>query len=189
MKLLANYEDICDPDTYGKPPPSRRRDFALEQRLLRSQQAILASHRRRFNDMLDECEALGQFVIHATEIEKDDLNKTILAFTIVTIIFLPLSFVTSFLGMNTTLDGNWQQTQDLFWEIALPLTFALSMFCLLLAFWEKTTTWIRELFIRVSPLPAKLDAPSPVREAPPMDEKLRRRVTFADDSNSMTEEV
>ena len=150
---------------------------------------MLASQRRRLNDMLDECEALGQFVIHATEIEKDDLNKTILAFTIVTIIFLPLSFVTSYLGMNPSFEGDWTATQDLFWEIALPLTFALCMFCLLLAFWEKTTTWVRELFARASPLPRRTETPPASRDEEPVSEKLRRRVTFADDSNSLVEDV
>jgi hypothetical protein len=41
---------------------------------------------------------------------------------VVTVIFLPLSFVTSFLGMNTADIRNMNTTQGLFWIIALPLT-------------------------------------------------------------------
>ena len=43
-------------------------------------------------------------------------------FTIVTIIFLPLSFATSYLGMNTTDIRDMEQGQWLLWAIGAPLT-------------------------------------------------------------------
>lgn len=54
------------------------------------------------------------------EVRKESNSKAITIFTIVTVIFLPLSFVTSYLGMNSVdiRDGTFKQS--LFWIIALP---------------------------------------------------------------------
>ena len=192
LGMTSNFSSLCDPSTYTKAPLLRRQQYVLEAGLLLSSHRALEDQRRRFNEMLGECESLGQFVLHATEIEKDDLNKTILAFTIVTIIFLPLSFVTSYLGMNTTFaDGDFEATQALFWKIALPLTVALGLFCLALAFWEKSAAWVKE---RVGAATAVAVAPPPLRERNAEGEKplrgaLRRRVTFADEANRRASEV
>lgn len=60
--------------------------------------------------------------IRRIESNKDRQEAAILVFTIVTIIFLPLSFVSSFLGMNTTDIRNMDTHQWLFWACAIPLT-------------------------------------------------------------------
>jgi cytochrome bd-type quinol oxidase subunit 2 len=61
---------------------------------------------------------------------KQEVNSNaILIFTVVTIIFLPLSFVTSYLIMIST-----NNIQLLYWEIALPITFAISGLALVVAF-------------------------------------------------------
>jgi len=56
------------------------------------------------------------------ESNKDRHDAAIYAFTIVTIIFLPLSFVAGLLGMNTQDIRNLQAKQWLFWAIGVPLT-------------------------------------------------------------------
>lgn len=58
----------------------------------------------------------------SVEINDDDHGKAILVFTIVTLVFLPLSFVASFLGMNTVDIRNQTANQVLYWIIALPVT-------------------------------------------------------------------
>lgn len=54
------------------------------------------------------------------EVRKESNSKAIIIFTIVTVVFLPLSFVTSYLGMNSVdiRDGTFHQS--LFWIIAIP---------------------------------------------------------------------
>lgn len=200
MGLITTYETVCSPATYAKPSAAREQNFELERGLLSAQYDALLDQRKRLNEMLSESEELGQFVIQATDIQKDDLNKTILAFTVVTIIFLPLSFVTSYLGMNTTFsDGTWNQTQGLFWKISLPLTVALGFLCLLLAFWEKTTTWTSNLWERL-PLPqwgedsfAVFDSRDTKNETDSEDltgkSDVRRRVAFAGNSTSVDVDV
>lgn len=46
----------------------------------------------------------------------------IFVFTIVTVIFLPLSFATSYFGMNTNDIRDIDRGQGFFWAIAGPLT-------------------------------------------------------------------
>jgi CorA-like Mg2+ transporter protein len=56
------------------------------------------------------------------EVRKESNNKAIFVFTTVTVIFLPLSFVSSYLGMNTVDIRNSTTHQDLFWMISIPIT-------------------------------------------------------------------
>ncbi|KAL6237933.1 hypothetical protein BDW75DRAFT_237809 [Aspergillus navahoensis] len=56
------------------------------------------------------------------EVRKESNSKAITIFTIVTVIFLPLSFVTSYLGMNSVDIRGGNFTQALFWAIAIPIT-------------------------------------------------------------------
>lgn len=59
------------------------------------------------------------------EVRKESNSKAITIFTIVTVIFLPLSFVTSYLGMNSVDIREGTFKQSLFWIIALPSAAAL----------------------------------------------------------------
>jgi hypothetical protein len=64
------------------------------------------------------------------EVRKESNSSAIVIFTIVTVVFLPLSFVTSYLGMNSVdiRDGTFHQS--LFWAVALPSTA-----CLIFILW------------------------------------------------------
>ena len=72
---------------------------------------------------------------------KDRQDSAIYAFTIVTIIFLPLSTVAGILGMNTNDVRNMNINQWVFWATALPLTIIVITLCLIWAgelenFWK-----------------------------------------------------
>ncbi|KAK7423282.1 hypothetical protein QQX98_001072 [Neonectria punicea] len=53
---------------------------------------------------------------------KDRQENAIFAFTLVTIVFLPMSAVSSIFGMNTTDVRDMESSQWLYWVVALPLT-------------------------------------------------------------------
>lgn len=57
-----------------------------------------------------------------------------MVFTIVTVIFLPLSFVSSYFGMNTADIRNTEQGQWIFWAVGASVTFAVAALALLAAF-------------------------------------------------------
>jgi hypothetical protein len=61
---------------------------------------------------------------------KDRQEAAIFVFTIVTVIFLPLSTVAGILGMNTYDVRNMSVNKWVFWATALPLTFLIIVLCL-----------------------------------------------------------
>jgi hypothetical protein len=68
---------------------------------------------------------------HLTAFTRDRHDNAIYVFTIFTVIFLPLSFVCSFLGMNTADVRDMKYGQSIFWVAALPLTFFVVLIALL----------------------------------------------------------
>ncbi|CZR54996.1 uncharacterized protein PAC_04881 [Phialocephala subalpina] len=71
--------------------------------------------------------------IQNIDYNKDRQEAAVYAFTIVTIIFLPLSTVASILGMNVNDVRNMELTQWVFWVTAIPLTFIIITLCLIWA--------------------------------------------------------
>ncbi|KAL8706967.1 MAG: hypothetical protein Q9201_000015 [Fulgogasparrea decipioides] len=66
--------------------------------------------------------SLPNYNLLRIESSKDRQEAAILVFTVITIIFLPLSFVSSFFGMNTADIRSLGTPQWVFWASALPLT-------------------------------------------------------------------
>lgn len=80
----------------------------------------------------------------AISVRKETNNQAILVFTIVTVIFLPLSFMTSYLGMNSIDIRNAAFTQLRFWELAVPLTIVvLFAVWILVKFKRRFSRWFR----------------------------------------------
>ncbi|KAK6355866.1 hypothetical protein TWF718_000245 [Orbilia javanica] len=73
-------------------------------------------------DTFIKAKALHESVQEALSVKDEDNGKAILVFTIVTTIFLPLNFVTSFFGMNTTDIRDIDRDQRIFWTTAIPVT-------------------------------------------------------------------
>jgi hypothetical protein len=113
---------VLDDATYEKDVPSRRANFQLERVLLQSCAEQLASSLSEINDLIRRCGPLSDSTKQSLEINEEDHGKAIMVFTVVTIIFLPLSFVTSFFGMNTNDIRDMASGQSLFWAVAIPLT-------------------------------------------------------------------
>ena len=71
--------------------------------------------------------------IQMIDSNKDRQETALYAFTIVTIVFLPLSTVAGILGMNVNDIRNMDQKQWVFWATALPLTAIIITLCLIWA--------------------------------------------------------
>ncbi|KAF2026898.1 hypothetical protein EK21DRAFT_33642, partial [Setomelanomma holmii] len=121
-KLIENYTRVVDDATCEKDVPHRRAMFPFERMLLRSCLDNLELHLEDYRELSRRCNPLSDRTKQSLEINEEDHGKAIMVFTIVTIIFLPLSFVTSYLGMNTIDIRDMGSGQSLFWTIAIPLT-------------------------------------------------------------------
>lgn len=110
---------------------------------------LLENLQREYADLVDLREnsnALINRTIQLVNIRLEDHGKAILVFTIVTLIFLPLSFISSFFGMNFADIRNMERTQGLFWIVAGSLTVGTVLFSVFLAFYggaimEWFVTW------------------------------------------------
>jgi Mg2+ and Co2+ transporter CorA len=69
-------------------------------------------------------------------------NKAILAFTVVTIIFLPLSFFTSYFGMNLQGIIDTQRTERYFWGVCGTLTALIVSFTVIFGFKDCLYGWL-----------------------------------------------
>ena len=97
-------------------------------------------------DLRDNTDRLVNRTIQLVNIRLEDHGKAILVFTVVTIIFLPLNFVSSFFGMNFSDIRNMEKTQWLFWAVAICVTVGVVASSVFLAFsggaiMEKVHTW------------------------------------------------
>lgn len=98
---------------------------------------LLDNLQREQTDLIDlqkNTDRLVTRTIQLVNIRLEDHGKAILVFTVVTIIFLPLNFVSSFFGMNFKDIRDMKQTQWLFWAVALCVTAGVVGGSLFLAF-------------------------------------------------------
>ena len=85
-------------------------------------------------DLRDNTNALITRTIQLVNIRLEDNGKAILVFTVVTIVFLPLNFIASFFGMNVSDIRNLDQTQALFWIVAVCVTIGVAALSTFVAF-------------------------------------------------------
>jgi len=85
-------------------------------------------------DLMRRCAPLSDRTKQILEINEEDHGKAIMVFTVVTVIFLPLSFVTSYFGMNASDIRDMNETQAVFWSVAIPLTCVTVGSCLLIGY-------------------------------------------------------
>ncbi|KAG6353490.1 hypothetical protein INS49_005671 [Diaporthe citri] len=96
--------------------------YRFEKDYIERQRRILSRRQSDVTRLQDKAAALKQHVAQMLAVLEEDHGKAIRVFTIVTLFFLPLSFVTSFMGMNTNDIRNMDSNQPLFWAVAAPLT-------------------------------------------------------------------
>ena len=137
-RTLSNYREGVDIDT----------NFGISHLSLTVLNHLLENINQRthnFEELLIEAQSA-----HAQSrlLKSESNNKAILVFTVTTIIFLPLSFVTSYLGMNTSDLRNMQSRQTLFWVIGTPVAVGVFCIALLAAFYGEITHRATRLYWR-----------------------------------------
>ncbi|KAJ0319397.1 hypothetical protein Brms1b_003825 [Colletotrichum noveboracense] len=115
--LLASIAEVSD---FYKLPST---DAAGFRDLLAAECTQLLERRARdFDEYAEQADVLEQTNLNNAAVTKDRQEQAIYAFTIVTIIFLPLSAVSSIFGMNTSDIRDMKAGQWLYWASAIPVT-------------------------------------------------------------------
>lgn len=92
-----------------------------------------------FEELQSQAETACFLAAQSISLKAESNNKAIVVFTVVTIIFLPLSFVTSYLGMNTSDLRDMKSGQTLFWAIGAPVAVVVLGTALMAAFYGTFT--------------------------------------------------
>lgn len=119
---LYNFLTLIDPLTSRYTTETRLREFRVEVQFGNDQLHHRIEKRREIDNLATRLWILKDQVKQTIEIMEEDHGKAIRVFTVVTLFFLPLSFVSSFLGMNTTDVRNSEWNQAIFWITAVPIT-------------------------------------------------------------------
>lgn len=134
-KVIQSLKTVLTPETHLQPLKDLRdKTYQLERYMLEDTDEKIQEQSEIFQSNLEQGDRLLQMVNESTEITKDDHSRAIFVFTVVTVIFLPLSFVAAYLSMNGgPSEDSWRETQALFWQIATPLAVGVGVFCLAVA--------------------------------------------------------
>ncbi|CAG8902282.1 unnamed protein product [Penicillium egyptiacum] len=132
--VLANYLNVINPHSFRITTESRVSSFELEKTRLNKLIGQVNAELGAISLLNIKLDSLASQTRSGVDVRQEDQGKAILVFTIVTVVFMPLSFVTSYLGMNTTDIRNTNRSQTLFWAISAPLTLGIITIVLLVAF-------------------------------------------------------
>ena len=119
--VLTAFGTVPNPDSYSDSNNPSATDritvYPMEWRLLqRTAGARFAKDRRRVRQMVEACGRMVAEVRELTGILADDRGQVLFVFTAVAVVFLPLSFVASYVSMS-----GGTAVEDLGWGGVHPL--------------------------------------------------------------------
>ncbi|KAL7942584.1 hypothetical protein V8C42DRAFT_360023 [Trichoderma barbatum] len=149
---LEQFMKSISPDTLQLTAATRVAQNKVETIYKENHSRQLEIRIQEIENMKTRSRVLKEQVKQTIEILEEDHGKAIRVFTIVTLFFLPLSFVSSFLGMNTADVRTMHHKQGLFWITGIPVT----IFVLTLAYiYGYKGDDIRDWMIQRSHFPSK----------------------------------
>ncbi|KAI1326114.1 hypothetical protein F5Y16DRAFT_237599 [Xylariaceae sp. FL0255] len=129
-------DDEEDNSRWAPETMTQRLNWAIK--LLEERSHDLARMETHFEKALKNLMEVCTVEQNDRSVVADTMNKAILVFTAITVVFLPLSFITSYLGMNLVDVRNTNLNQTEFWKWIGAAAFAISISALLY-------TWRRKL--------------------------------------------
>ncbi|PVH95033.1 hypothetical protein DM02DRAFT_675778 [Periconia macrospinosa] len=135
LATLKTLTHLINPSTYRITTHARIQSFTdLEEPTLAAYTTLHRTVSKSLTTLATQLNKTAQVLRYNLEIAEEGQSKAILVFTIVTIIFLPLSFVAGLFGMNTTDIRDIELDQRIFWAVALPTTAVIGGVSLLVAY-------------------------------------------------------
>ena len=129
LKVLQGLSDYLDPLSFRNPSIARKMRFEYE---VRGIEKIMLFIREQLNDcreLMKKARVLATHNVQLVESLQDDNNRAIFTFTFITVLFLPLTFVAGFFGMNLAGISDTHRTAASFWYIGFPLTAGIMGIC------------------------------------------------------------
>ena len=134
QRVLVQFRSYLDPTTFKTPSTARKMRFEFETKGIERILVTVGEQLRSCKELKERAAVLAHKNVQLVETLQDDNGRAIFIFTIVTVLFLPLSFVAGFFGMNLIGISGTTSTTRHFWEIGLPLTAGIVLLCIAVIF-------------------------------------------------------
>lgn len=147
VNVLLKFRECLDPKTFGMASITRRLRYEYECKGIDRILDCIRERLRSCAELKERAKLLAIENVQLVETLQDDNSKAIFIFTVVTVMFLPLSFVAGFFGMNVVGISGTTSTVRHFWVISLPLTFGIIIMCAVIglkgedAYFASTRIW------------------------------------------------
>ena len=132
--VLQEFRQTLDPSSFRSPSIARKIEFDYENQAIERILTHIHDQKACCPELKQRAKALAIQNVQLIETQQDANSRAILIFTLITVLFVPLSFVAGFFGMNVAGINPTTSTTMHFWAVAFPLTGAivlLSAFILL----------------------------------------------------------
>lgn len=136
-RVLAEFQGYLNPSSIDTPSTARKIRFDFEKKSIERILGNLREQSKSCAELQKRAKVLAMQNVQSIEALQDDNSRAIFIFTFITVLFLPLSFVAGFFGMNLHMDTS--RTTSLFWQIAGPLAAAVVLLCVAVIIWGE---WI-----------------------------------------------
>ena len=128
IRIFEDQQQVYSKALQLRESPKQNLDIRINTRIETHLQDMI-KHFTTLKYFAKEAETL---TTNSIRVRNEDNSKAIYIFTTVTVLFLPLSAVSSIFGMNTKDFRKMGSSSWLYWVIAVPVTFAVLVACLIL---------------------------------------------------------
>ena len=133
-KVLIEFRTCLDPAEFKRPTTARKIRYKFEKSGIERVLTHINDQRRYCKELSDRAKVLEDQNVRLVETLADDNSRAIFIFTFITILFLPLSFVATFFGMNVVGINPTTSTTSHFWVVGAPLTGGIFIICIIFVF-------------------------------------------------------
>lgn len=136
--FLTNLLDCCAEEEAANDQHEENNDLTRVKQTIEKMVIYVNDNQEELAEIIEHAEDLRKQLIELVDFKNEDQGKAIFVFTIVTIVFLPLSFVTSYFGMNTRDIRDMEHEQVTYWTVALPVALVTLFLSCFVAFWGES---------------------------------------------------
>ena len=134
-RVLGEFRGYLKPSSFDTPSTARKMRFEFEEKGIERVLVTLREQLKNCTELQERAKVLAVQNVHLVETLQDDNGRAIFIFTFITVLFLPLSFVAGFFGMNLQGISGTSYKATLFWKIAVPVTGFIVLVCFAVIIW------------------------------------------------------